>query len=103
MLIENCYQRCFQLCDPAHNSFKVRDTVHDARNTILRDLMDLMLNLMQNIMAEPIDSSPEEPVEQAVPDPLPAVKIQFYRIFYAVHVENSSGAIAIVCHILFLL
>ena len=65
--------------------------------------MDLMLNLMQNIMAEPIDSSPEEPVEQAVPDPLPAVKIQFYRIFYAVHVENSSGAIAIVCHILFLL
>ena len=106
MLIENCYQRCFQPCDPAHNSFKVRDTVHDAVDAILSRVFHCsvdFMDLMQNIETEPIHPSPEEPVEQAVPDPLPAVKIQFYRIFYAVHVENSSGAIAIVCHILFLL
>ena len=63
--------------------------------------MDLMLNLMQNIMAEPIDFSF---MEQTVPDdPLPAVKIQFYRISsYAVSVVDVIS-IAIVCHILFLL
>ena len=111
--LKNCYQRCFQLCDPAHNAFKARDTVHDAVDTILSptfhsvDLPDHccvdLMDLMQNIKSTPIHSSL---VEQAVlDDPLSAVKllIQFYRICYAVHVVNSSGAIAMVCHILFLL
>ena len=104
VLIEKCYQRCFQPCDPAHNSFKVRDTVHDAVDTILSRIyycsVDLV-DLMQNIETEPIHPSPEEPVEQAIPDPLPAVKIQFYRIFYAVYVVYPSGAIATVCHNIF--
>ena len=103
MLIENCYQRCFQLCDPAHNSFKVRDTVHeivDAVSRVFHCSVDFM-DLMQNIETEPIHPSPEEPVEQAIPDPLPAVKIQFYRIFYAVYVVYPSGAIATVCHHIF--
>ena len=61
------------------------------------------MDLMQNVVAGPIQSSPEDLVKQAVSDSLPVVKIQFYRICsYAVHVVDSSGAIAI-CHILFLL
>ena len=63
--------------------------------------MDLMLNLMLNIMAEPIDSSF---MEQTAPDdPLPAVKllIQLYCISsYAVSVVEVI-AIAMVCHNIF--
>ena len=92
-----------QPCDPAHNSFKVRDTVHDAVDAILSRVVhcsvDLM-DLMQNVETDPIHSSPEEPVEQAVPDSLP-VKIQLYRICsYTVHIVYSV-AIAMVCHNIF--
>ena len=80
---------------------KAFDTAHcsvDLPDHCCVDLMDLM----QNVVADPIQSSL---VEQA----LPVVKIQLYRISYTVHVVYSVTivmvyqAIVMVCHILFLL